>query len=231
MCPRCVRVATQPGQTILTCPPTRSLYAILAEREGRAVRPVPRTADYELDLPALERRCDRAGGGAVILAAPNDPTGTTTAPTDIVRLLRQGPLVIVDETYLRVRRAYLRAALIAEFDNLVVVRDCGPWAGLGGLPIGYALTSRALAASLRRAGRLTPPNRAAQLAPAGLAGATVRRCWRACARCATSAGGSIRQVRKLNLLDPCPATPRSCSAPCAAAAPGASPPPWPSRAS
>jgi histidinol-phosphate aminotransferase len=202
LCARVLRVATAPGQTILTCPPTRGLYTILAEREGRAVHAVPRTSEYDLDLPALERALDAPGVGAVILATPNDPTGSTITPTDIVRLLRHDPLVIVDETYFEFA-GQSSARLVAEFDNLVILRDCGPWAGLGGLPIGYTLSSRPLATALRRAGLLAPPNRAAQLALLASLGdraaliARVR-------QMRHERGRLFRQIRKLNLLDPLP---------------------------
>jgi histidinol-phosphate aminotransferase len=202
LCARVLRVATAPGQTILTCPPTRGLYTILAEREGRAVHAVPRTSEYDLDLPALERALDAPGVGAVILATPNDPTGSTITPTDIVRLLRHDPLVIVDETYFEFA-GQSSARLVAEFYTLVILRDCGPWAGLGGLPIGYTLSSRPLATALRRAGLLAPPNRAAHLALLASLGdraaliARVR-------QMRHERGRLFRQIRKLNLLDPLP---------------------------
>jgi histidinol-phosphate aminotransferase len=202
LCVRLFRVGTQRGQVVLTCPPTRLLYTTLAERMGRAVVEVPRAADFSLDLPALEALLDGPEVGAVILAAPNDPTGNTTAPSDIVRLLRRGPLVIVDESYFEFAGRSC-APLIAEFDNLVVVRDCGPWAGLGGLPIGYTLSSRTLAAGLRRAGALDAPNRAAQLAL--LASLEDRDALLARVRQMRHERGRLyRQVRKLNLVDPLP---------------------------
>jgi histidinol-phosphate aminotransferase len=199
---RLVRVAVRPGQIVLTCPPTRSLFTTIAERSGRRVQPVARSADFALDLPAVERALDQPEVGAVILASPNDPTGNTTAASDIVRLLRHAPLVIVDETYFEVAGRTC-APLIAEFDNLIVIRDCGAWAGLGGLPIGYALTNRSLATELRRAGTHQAPNRAAQMALR--ASLEDREALLARVRQMRHERGRLyRQVRKLNLLDPLP---------------------------
>ena len=119
-----------------------------------------------------------------------------------MRLLRHDALVIVDETYFEFA-GHSCARLVAEFDNLVILRDCGPWAGLGGLAISYALTSRPLATALRRAGLLEPPNRAAQLALLTSLGdrealmARVR-------QMRHERGRLFRQIRKLNLLDPLP---------------------------
>jgi histidinol-phosphate aminotransferase len=108
--------------------------------------------------------------------------------------------VLVDESYFEFCDRTV-APLVAEFDNLVVLRQFGPWAGLHGLPVGYALCSTKAAARLQR---LTPPggpNRAAQLAGIASLGdqenLKQRVRWLRLER-----GRLFRQLRKLNLVQP-----------------------------
>ena len=53
-------------------------------------------------------------------------------------LLDAGPLVVVDEAYFEFHGRSL-LVLLAERDNLVVLRTMSKWAGIAGLRVGYAL--------------------------------------------------------------------------------------------
>ena len=197
---RILRLVAPAGTTVVVTPPTRAVYATLAAATGHEVVAVPRLPDFSLDLPRLEEVLARTEIGALIAGSPNDPTGTATPPNDIVRLLHQGTPVIVDESYVEYAERS-GAPLTGEFPNLIIVRDCGPWAGLGGLPIGYTITDRALADRLRAAGRLTAPNQAAQLALLASLDdreALLSRVRQLC----YERGRLFRQLRKLNLVDP-----------------------------
>jgi histidinol-phosphate aminotransferase len=136
----------------------------------------------------------------VLLSSPNNPTGNVASQSAIVQLLHTGVWVLVDETYFEFSDRTL-APLVAEFDNLVVLRSFSPWAGLHGIPVGYALCSTRAASRLQR---LTPPgglNRAAQLAAfASLQDRDSLR--QKVRRIRLERGRLYRQLRKLNLLQP-----------------------------
>jgi histidinol-phosphate aminotransferase len=95
------------------------------------------------------------------------------------------------------------APLVAEFDNLVVLRSIVPWAGLHGLPVGYALCSTRAAARLQRLAPLGGLNRAAQLAAIASLGDRENLMQRV-RRIRLERGRLYRQLRKLNLLQPYP---------------------------
>ena len=138
----------------------------------------------------------------VALSSPNNPTGNLTPHTAIVQLLHTGVWVLVDETYFEFSDRTV-APLVGEFDNLVVLRSFGPWAGLHGLPVGYALCSTRAAARLQR---LTPPGglkRAAQLAAIASLGDRENLMQRV-HRIRLERGRLYRQLRKLHLLQPYP---------------------------
>jgi histidinol-phosphate aminotransferase len=68
---------------------------------------------------------------------------------DIERLLDLGVLVVVDEAYVEFAGNSV-VDLVAERENLVVLRTFSKWAGLAGLRAGYGVMAPALAAVLMR---------------------------------------------------------------------------------
>jgi len=143
---------------------------------------------------------------AIIVPSPNDPTGTGTAATEIVRLLRAEVPVIVDESLYEFS-GHSVAPLVTEFDNLIVLRDFAAWAGLGGLPVSYVLSARPLAAEQRQAalygGTSTAPGRAAQVA--ALAALQDLETLQGHIKTLRQERGRLwRSLRKLNLLQPHP---------------------------
>jgi histidinol-phosphate aminotransferase len=164
---------------------------------------VPRTRGFEIDPDAILTAMHRQRNiKMVVLSSPNNPTGNAASQSGIVQLLHTGVMVLVDETYFEFCDRTV-APLVGEFDNLVVLRSLVPWAGLHGIPVGYALCSNRAAARLQR---LTPPgglNRAAQLAAkASLEDRENLKQW--VRRIRLERGRMYRQLRKLNLVQPSP---------------------------
>jgi histidinol-phosphate aminotransferase len=70
---------------------------------------------------------------------------------------------VVDESYFEFSGRTV-AHLTREFDNLVVLRSFSAWAGLAGLPVGYALVPRWIAETAQRVRQQSGINIAADLA-------------------------------------------------------------------
>ncbi|MFT8554592.1 MAG: aminotransferase class I/II-fold pyridoxal phosphate-dependent enzyme [Zymomonas mobilis] len=107
------------------------------------------------DLPALEKAIT-AETKAVYLVNPHNPSGTVNHHTDFSEFLArasQKTLIIVDEAYLEYARfAQTAASFTQKGANVAVFRTLDKIYGLAGMPIGYLLAPKALAASLREAG-------------------------------------------------------------------------------
>lgn len=189
------------GDAVIVCPPALPQHNLGASRARVTLVQVPRDERFEVDTDAIVTTMRRQSNiKMVVLSSPNNPTGNVTAPTAVVRLLQMGVWVLVDESYFEFADRTI-APLVAEFDNLVVVRSFSPWAGLHGLPVGYALCSPRAASRLQR---LTPPgalNRAAQLAAIASLG-DVQALQQRVRRIRLERGRMYRQLRKLNLLQP-----------------------------
>jgi histidinol-phosphate aminotransferase len=189
------------GDAVIVCPPALPQHNLGASRARVTLVQVPRDERFEVDTDAIVTTMRRQSNiKMVVLSSPNNPTSNVTAPTAVVRLLQTGVWVLVDESYFEFADRTI-APLVAEFDNLVVVRSFSAWAGLHGLPVGYALCSPRAASRLQR---LTPPgalNRAAQLAAIASLG-DVDALRQRVRRIRLERGRMYRQLRKLNLLQP-----------------------------
>jgi histidinol-phosphate aminotransferase len=119
--------------------------------------PVPLNAEYENDLPGLKAKLNTKTR-AVYLINPHNPTGTVSDDKSFKDFLRDASAyapVIVDEAYLEFTPDFwLRSAvsLVRDGANVLVFRTFDKIHGLAGLPIGYALAPKKLAATLRGQG-------------------------------------------------------------------------------
>ena len=198
---RLLHAFLDPGDAVITCPPSLPQLVLGAVRARVTTVQVPRTSKFDIDPDAIITTMHRQSNiKMVAFSSPNNPTGGVTNHTAIVKLLHTGVWVLVDESYYEFCDRSV-APLVAEFDNLVVLRSLSPWAGLHGLPVGYALASNRAAARLQRLATPGGLNRAAQLA--GLASLHDRdNLLQRVRRLRLERGRMFRQLRKLNLVKP-----------------------------
>lgn len=134
-----IRLLLSPGDEVVSCEPTFGMYSFLPPLFLGRVLDVPRRADFSVDLEAVAQAVTPRTK-LVVLASPNNPTGTLLPLADVRRLLTLGPVVVVDEAYVEFAPASSSAVpLTAEYDNLVVLRTFSKWAGLAGLRVGYGV--------------------------------------------------------------------------------------------
>ena len=139
------------GDNIICCPPTFSLYTFITTFCGAYVLEVPRTLDYEVDVPAIIAALTPETK-MIVLCSPNNPTGNPICEDDVLALLETGRIVVVDEAYVEFSRNKRGlAGLVPQYRNLIVLRTFSKWAGLAGLRIGYGLFPEWIVAYMRRA--------------------------------------------------------------------------------
>jgi histidinol-phosphate aminotransferase len=131
-----------PGDGVLDAPPTFGIYEFLANTHNARRIAVPRNEDFSLDLPAMEKALDD-GAKLVYLASPNNPTGNKVSREEVERLLDHDAVVVLDEAYAEFV-GESGVGMIADHDNLIVVRTYSKWAGLAGLRAGYAVVPKSL---------------------------------------------------------------------------------------
>ena len=197
-----MRVFVRPGDEVIICPPSVHFYRLFAGLAGANIVEVPRhpqTFELQTDevLQAVNERTK-----LIFIGSPNNPTGNAASPTDLVKLLKSHAIVVVDESFYEFA-GISAAGLVAEFDNLVVLRSFNHWAGLAGLRIGYGLFPQEILKHLWKIrgahGLTTAQSLAAEAAlddPQHYANALG---W-----LKTERGRLYRRLRKLNFLQPYP---------------------------
>lgn len=137
-----------PGHPALSSSPTYSMYPEYARNTLTELLDVPRREDYSVDVAALRKAVDRAHPALLVLASPNNPTGTHLSSADVAEILSftrtSGPhgsatLVVIDEAYGEFRRDGVPSALelLAAHPNLVVSRTMSKAFAMAGLRLGY----------------------------------------------------------------------------------------------
>jgi histidinol-phosphate aminotransferase len=133
-----MRVFLEPGEALLTCPPTFGMYAFDGRVNGARLVSVPRREDFSLDLEGIERAVMVEKPKLLFLASPNNPDGSLAPAETIQRLLALPVVVILDEAYIEFSPPGCSwLARVPAQENLVVLRTFSKWAGLAGLRVGY----------------------------------------------------------------------------------------------
>jgi histidinol-phosphate aminotransferase len=137
-----MRVLLEPGDCVLSCPPTFGMYSFDGELNAARVIEVPRKADFSLDVEAVCQAVDMYRPKMLFVATPNNPDGSLLDAKTIDRLLGLPLLIVLDEAYIEFAGENLGADLsrireVSSRENLVVLRTFSKWAGLAGLRVGY----------------------------------------------------------------------------------------------
>ncbi|MGH2364155.1 MAG: histidinol-phosphate transaminase [Chloroflexota bacterium] len=132
-----IRLFLEPGDEVVSCPPTFGMYSFLPPLFFGKVIAVPRFEDFRVDVPAvLAALTERTK--LIVLAAPNNPSGTPLPEADLRRLLESGRVVVLDEAYVEFAGS-TAIPLTGEYGNLIVLRTFSKWAGLAGLRVGWGV--------------------------------------------------------------------------------------------
>ncbi len=135
-----LRVILNPGDLILNCPPTFSMYAFDTDVNAGRVLSVPRQDDFSFDMPEVEKAVREYSPKVLFVASPNNPDGGVLPPSSLERLLDLPLLLVVDEAYIDFApRGSSLMDYTRQHDNLIVLRTFSKWGGLAGLRVGYGV--------------------------------------------------------------------------------------------
>jgi len=141
-----------PGRTAVSFAPTYSMYPEYARATHTAWVVGRRADDFTVDREAALALVREERPAVVLLAAPNNPTGTAL-PLDTVRaVLDAAPgVVVVDEAYAEFRRAGTPSALelLASQPRLLVTRTMSKAFAAAGVRLGYVAAADDVVDALR----------------------------------------------------------------------------------
>jgi len=126
---------------------TYSFYKVYANLYGIEPMIIPLTESFDID-PADYENLDVSG---VVVTNPNAPTGKALPLSDIEKVLKANPdvVVLVDEAYVDFG-AQSAVSLVNQYPNLMVVQTFSKSRALAGIRVGYAIAQPELIDGLER---------------------------------------------------------------------------------
>ncbi|MHC4226433.1 MAG: pyridoxal phosphate-dependent aminotransferase, partial [Planctomycetota bacterium] len=125
--------------------PTYSLYPVLARLQDAETIEVP--FDDEFNLPV---KLTKTNAALTIVCNPNAPSGSFISVGELASLADElSGILLIDEAYVDFADENC-AALVREFDNIIVLRSMSKGYALAGIRFGYAIASPDLISGLMR---------------------------------------------------------------------------------
>ena len=132
-----MRCVLDPGDKIIDCPPTFTMYAFDADVNDARVVTVPRLEGFKIDVEAVKRAVETHKPKMIFLTSPNNPDGSLMSEEDILAILALPVLVVLDEAYIEFSNVPSKLKWVQKYNNLVVLRTFSKSAALAGLRVGY----------------------------------------------------------------------------------------------
>lgn len=132
-----MRCVLDPGDKIVDCPPTFTMYEFDAAVNDALVIKVPRKPDFSLNVDLIKDVVDKEKPKCIFLTSPNNPDGSVISDEVLLKILELPILVVLDEAYIEFSSIESKMQWVKQYDNLIVLRTFSKRAGLAGLRVGY----------------------------------------------------------------------------------------------
>lgn len=132
------------GDAVLMQRPSWRMYDVYCAIYGATPEFVNYGPDFSFDIEEVKNILRQKNVRMLILANPNQPTGTMIPEEDIKSVValahERGTLVVIDEAYYLFSKV-TSAELVRLYDNLIIARTFSKAFGIAGLRLGYAIAN------------------------------------------------------------------------------------------
>jgi histidinol-phosphate aminotransferase len=143
-----LRLFVGPGDEVINCVPTFDIFRFSTELCNGKLVEVQRDENYRVNVSEVKKAISKKTK-MIVLANPNNPTGTPIPKQDVLEIVDTGVPVLADEAYVEFSGETV-TQLVPRYKNLMVLRTFSKWAGLAGLRIGYGIFPVKIAEYLMR---------------------------------------------------------------------------------
>lgn len=149
------------GGVVVALQPSYGLYEVFAAKCGGNIKGVPFDDELQIDVAAIVETIRGHSPSLVVIANPNQPTGSVLGIEDL-RLLAEeslavGAILLVDEAY-SLFTPITALPLVGDFANVVVTQTFSKALGLAGLRFGYCVGDAARIVEINKLRPLTQSN-------------------------------------------------------------------------
>lgn len=150
-----IRAFCEPGRDNVLIPqPTYGMYTVSAEVNAVAIKTIPLTPEFDIDLELTKNTWD-ANTKLVFLCSPNNPSGNLLDFDKVQIILKEfHGIVIVDEAYIDFTNYDGFVPILNSFPNLVILQTLSKAWGLASLRLGTCFASIEIIAVLNK---IKPP--------------------------------------------------------------------------
>lgn len=121
---------------------TYSFYPVYCGYYGIPMDTIPLKSDWTLDTEKMLGEANK-NNSSIIFANPNAPTGLSLSRSQVAEMIKKAPkdrIFVVDEAYCDFGGESC-IPLLADFDNLVIVRTFSKSLSFAGMRLGYVVSS------------------------------------------------------------------------------------------
>jgi histidinol-phosphate aminotransferase len=137
------------GDKLVGISPGFAIYPYLSKIMDLNLVEVPLLENFSFDVPRIIE--EGRDAKMVVLALPNNPTGTTISIDKIEEIAKNiNGIFVVDEAYYEFSKK-TAISLLDKYDNIIIIRTLSKAFGLAGLRLGYLLTNPEIAGAVGKA--------------------------------------------------------------------------------
>ncbi len=150
-----IRAFCEPGRDNVLIPqPTYGMYTVSAEVNAVAIKTIPLTPDFDIDVELTKSTWDDHTK-LLFLCSPNNPSGNLLDFDKVQMVLKEFPgIVAIDEAYIDFTNYDGFVPILNSFPNLVILQTLSKAWGLASLRLGMCFASKEIIAVLNR---IKPP--------------------------------------------------------------------------
>lgn len=145
----------EPGKNFVSSDPSFHPLMLWAEKFGVEHIKIPWSASHSVDLERIEKSVTPATN-LVYICNPENPAGTLAAPSDLYafcqRVSQKAP-ILIDEAYLEYAGDVSKLSMtccVREGLPVIILKTFSKAYGLGGMRVGYAITTPELARKIEQ---------------------------------------------------------------------------------
>ncbi|HLC65755.1 MAG TPA: histidinol-phosphate transaminase [Candidatus Nanoarchaeia archaeon] len=124
------------GDEVMIIEPTFPMFRLYAQIAGAKIKSIPYSRDFSFPVDKVLENISKKTK-LIVIANPNNPTGTLLEIDDVIRILNKGKnsAVLIDEAYADFSGVSC-IGLIPKYRNLIVAKSFSKVFGLAGLRLG-----------------------------------------------------------------------------------------------